>query len=218
MKTKPVVLVVTCDKTWKDLPRFCFNQHFLDNRDAFDLAVVFNGTDSEGIRHVEALAHPEYLLQRPNLGLDLAGFDYGIKNTPRYETYLFMHDDHWFVDSTWPGLFKTLDDDTSIDALGNIVSSKTFPPPHHKMIANALGYEKYQLDQFPYFLQGLAGFYKRRAVDCMLERGGIPHLLDNHRETTFVFERIHSFILLDSGIKFGQIPPGYEKYLKHRLG
>jgi hypothetical protein len=211
---KPLVCLITCERSWNN--KIAFDQNFLRNRDQFDLAVVFNGNSPEGLAYIESVSKPEYLLQRANLGMDLAGFDYAIKNTPRYETYIFLHDDHWFIDDAWPSLVDLLYIDASVDVLGNILSSRVYPPPHHKIISTVLGYEKYQLEKYPHFLQGLAGFYKRKVVDCMLAHGGIPHLLDNHREFTFVAERIHSFILLDNGIKFGQIPPGNEQYLKHK--
>jgi hypothetical protein len=212
---KALVCVVTSQNTWRVLEKYCFNSNFSACRKLFDLAVVFNGYDAAGIQYVTTFS-PEYLLVRPNFGLDLAAFDYAIKNTHLYASYIFLHDDHWFIDDKWFLHLNDLLQTSDADVLGNLMNSRINMPLNQKIISNVLGYGKYQLENCPFFIQGLAGIYRQKAIECLLELDGIPHIHNNDREAACVCERIHSFLLLDNGIKIGQIPPGYEQYLKHR--
>lgn len=221
--TRPLICVVTSQNTWQILRQCCFNFNFRTNRMLFDLAVVFNGDDESGIQYVKSLI-PEYLFVRPNLGLDLAAFDHVIKNTPLYDTYFFLHDDHWFADDKWLFNLTDLIYCHDIDVLGNIVDLTTSDPryhelarEHHFIVSSALGYGDYQIDKFSFFIQGLAGVYRKKAIECLLMLDGIPHIHNNDKQTAYVCEKLHSFLLIDCGMKIAQIPPGYEQYLKHRF-
>ncbi len=213
---KPLVLVVTSEKSWQKLSTHCFNENFTRNRAAFDLAVVFNGFDAAGVEYVKKFK-PEYFFTRPNVGLDLAGFDFLIKNVKleNYKTFLFLHDDHYFIDDRWPLLLHDILQANDVDVLGNIIDRSAAVPNNFRVMSYVLGYAEYQLEKFPYFLQGLAGIYKKKAIEVMVAHDGIPHFHSRNRELSFVAERLHSFVLLGDGIKFGQIPPGCQEYLIH---
>ena len=211
-----LVGVVTSEKTWHHLDRYCFNDNFIENRPLFDLAVVFNGKDSEGIKYVNNFL-PEYLFVRPNASLDPAAFDFLIKNIPVYERYILLHDDHWFIDKNWFHTINVLMNlHEEVDVRGNLVKSDINKPLNSLLISSILGCAEYQPENFPYFLQGLAGLFKGKVIEAILKLDGIPHIHNNNKEVAQVCERIFSFILLKEGFIFAQIPPGYEKYLKHR--
>jgi hypothetical protein len=215
-KTKKyLVCVITSEATWNVLETYCFNDNFKSCRDYFDLAVVLNGRDSSALKYITQLK-PEYLFQRPNRGLDLAAFDYAIKNIPLYDYYIFLHDDHWFVDNNWFISLKDLISSDKADVFGNLVKYNIHLPKNYDAICKTLGFEKYIPNHYPFFLQGLAGIYKGSVIKYLLEQDGIPHVHTNSKEVGCVCERVHSFILLDKGFRFEQIPPGYELYLKHR--
>ena len=186
------------------------------NRKKFDLCVVFNGHDPNSLQKTLHLS-PEFLVVRENIGMDQAAFDYCVKTIRDYDTYVLIHDDHWFVDDDWFELLNNLLHTNDVDVLGNLVSPGHInQPPNYEIVADVLGYASFKPYQFPCFLQGQAGFYKKRALDCLRANGGVPWGKTNTREVASICERLHSFILLSNGMKFAQIPPGYEKYLRHR--
>src|SRR5205085_8571830 len=87
----------------------------------------------------------------------------------------------------------------TVDVWGNLLQSSIGAPANYLMTSYALGYEKYQLENFPCFIAGLAGVYNKRAIDCLMRHDGVPHIHTNNRDTAFVIERIHSFIMLADG-------------------
>lgn len=211
-----LVCVATAAHRWEIMKNYCFNQYFRNNREFFDLCVVFNGYDADSLRCTLELS-PEHLVLRENLGMDQAAFDHCIKNIRDYDTYVLLHDDHWFVDDNWFHMLHNALYSNDVDVIGNIVSPGYINKPlNYEVVADVLGYSSLQPHSFPCFLQGLAGFYNRKAIDCLRASGGVPWGKTNTREVASICERIHSFILLSHGMKFAQIPPGYEKYLRHR--
>ncbi len=211
-----VVCIATAADRWDIMEKYCFNQYFRVNRQLFDLCVVFNGSDPGSVRRTLDLA-PEHLVIRENVGMDQAAFDYCIKNIRHYRTYIFIHDDHWFVDGNWFQLLHGLLYSNDVDVIGNVVApGHVNKPASYDVVADVLGYSALAPHLFPCFLQGQAGIYNRKAIDCLLANGGVPWGKTNTREVASICERIHSFIMLSNGIKVGQIPPGYEKYLRHR--
>ena len=213
-----VVCVATSERTWRSLGRYCFNAPFIANRDRFDLAVGFNGDDPEGRRYLDTLT-PEYILTRPNTGHDLANFDNLIKNIPGYAHYILLHDDHWFYDDMW---FERLEElhasSPAIGVFGNLVRFDLTGDfkEYHDRLCSDMGYTEVIDRPYPHFVQGLAGSYKGEVIRAMLEQDGIPHLHRSVQAAAQVFERVFSGLMLNQGVQFGQIPPGFELYLVHR--
>jgi len=217
LKQDTIILVVTSEATWQNLDTYCLNEHFRQNRDRFDLAIVFNGTDEAALQKIKAVA-PEHLLVRENLGRDPGAFDAALRALPvhEYEQTLFMHDDHWFDQPDWfDTLHALLEQRPEIDVFGNLVVASVHAPPNYEGICYSLGYHEYKLANFPYFLQGMAGLFRKNAIDTLKRLGGVPHIHRNVVEVGQVCERLLSFILLNEGHLMAQIPPGYEKYLIH---
>jgi hypothetical protein len=213
-----VVCVATSERTWQVLARYCFNAPFIANRHRFDLAIGFNGDDHEGRRYLDGLT-PEYILPRANTGHDLANFDNIIKRIPLYERYILLHDDHWFYDEMWFERLESLHEsspDTGV--FGNLVKfdlSGDFKEYHDRLCAS-MGYDEVVGRSYPHFVQGLAGSYKGSVIRTVLEMDGIPHVHRSMQSAAQVFERAFSGLMVNRGIRFGQIPPGFEMYLVHR--
>ncbi len=213
-----VVCIASSDRTWHNLPRYCFNAPFRSNRHRFDLVVGFNGFDPEAFRFIDTF-RPEYLIPRPDTGADVANFDNILKRIPTYETYVLMHDDHWFFDEGWVDrLQDLLEHQPGIDVLGNLVPFDVQGPMKtlFDRLALDLGYDELLGKEYPHFLRGLAGIYRGTVVTDLLNQDGIPHIHRPVQLAAQVFERMFSCLLLEQGFRFGQIPPGYEMYLVHR--
>lgn len=213
-----VVCVATSERTWESLARYCFNAPFIANRHRFDLAIGFNGDDPEGRRFLDGLT-PEYVLVRPNTGHDLANFDNIIKNIPNYAQYILLHDDHWFYDEEWfDRLGGLLDLFPDTEVFGNLVTYDLRGDfkDYHDRLCSITGYTDVIDRPYPHFLQGLAGLYRGSVIRTVLAMDGIPHLHRSVQSAAQVFERVFSSLLLNRGVQFGQIPPGFEMYLVHR--
>ncbi|BCS55995.1 hypothetical protein [Geobacter sp. SVR] len=216
-----VVVVITSERTWHNLARYCFNGHFRASRDRVDLCIVFNGNVSISLSQA-ALLDPEYLLQRPNVGRDPAALDFALKTLPQYEYYLVLHDDHWFHVPHWLDyLIRLLDEDDSVDAYGNLITtcpygSGSFESSFEQFCRVIMNDSRYSAEMFPHFLQGMAGIYRGRAIRRLLQRDGVPHTHTNDYKAGEVCERLFSYVLMDEGMVLKQIPPGYELYLRHR--
>lgn len=211
-----IVCVVTSEKTINNLQKYCFNDNFLINRKYFKLAMVINGKIEE-LPNIVKEASPDYLWQRPNLGYDLAGFDFVLKKLPLFKYYLLLHDDHWFVDKDWiKRLLELYFEYPNIGVWGNLFPADKYVPTDYEKFTSLFRLNNYMLDCGKYFLQGLAGFYKGEVIrDLIKYVDGIPHVHFNNREFTSIFERMHSLNITNLGYTIGQIPPGYEQYLKH---
>lgn len=219
MKKEFVVCVAASSVTWTHLKKFCFNRNFLKNRSGFDLAVVLNGENIEAQIFINGF-QPDYLLTRPNTGIDSAAFDFLLKRIPEYKHYVLLHDDHWFRDDRWLDTLRGLvsSDDAAYQIWGNIydIPQKILDDTqkiHH--IAEILGYQDLNINDHKHFVQGYAGLYSGLAIKKILELDGIPHIHGNNRKTTQVLERLFSFMLMDMGFELKQIPPGFEQYLMH---
>lgn len=213
-----VVCVATSERTWQSLGRYCFNAPFIANRHKFDLAVGFNGDDPEGRRYLDTLT-PEYVLVRPNTGHDLANFDNILKRIPGYQQYILLHDDHWFYDDMWFERLADLHDASpETGVFGNLVRFDLAGDfkEYHDRVCSSMGYTEVIGRPYPHFVQGLAGSYTGSVIRTMLEQDGIPHLHRSVQAAAQVFERVFSGLMLNQGIQFGQIPPGFEMYLVHR--
>jgi hypothetical protein len=213
-----IVCVATSERTWQSLGRYCFNAPFITNRHRFDLAIGFNGDDHEGRRFLDGLT-PEYVLVRPNTGHDLANFDNIIKNVPIYSQYILLHDDHWFYDEDWFNRLEgLLESSPDTDVFGNLVAYdlKGDFKDYHDRLCSLMGYTDVIDRPYPHFVQGLAGMYRGSAIRTVLEMDGIPHLHRSVQAAAQVFERVFSSLMLNRGLQFEQIPPGFEMYLVHR--
>ncbi|MCC6398690.1 MAG: hypothetical protein IT282_16870 [Bacteroidetes bacterium] len=213
-----IVCVAASECTWKNLRRYCFNAAFRANRHRFDLAVGFNGYDPEAIRFIDTLT-PEYLLTRPNTGHDLANFDNILKRVPAHTRYILMHDDHWFFDEEWfDRLLVLLDGSPEIGVFGNLVPYDVQGPfrEYYDRLCTVTGYDDVLGHGYPHFLQGLAGIYRGEVIQEVLACDGIPHLHRSIQAAAQVFERVFSALLLNQGVRFAQIPPGFELFLVHR--
>lgn len=218
-RNNAVVVVISSERTWHNLTRFCFNEHFCANRNKFDLCVTFNGDASESLSIISPL-RPEHLFQRPNLGRDPAALDFALKALPIYEYYIILHDDHWFHVPHWfDYLTALLQDDVSADAYGNLIASynsEAFEASFNLVSSVIMNDRGYGANMFPHFLQGMAGIFRGRAIQWLLQRDGVPHTHGNDYKAGEVCERLFSYLLLDEGMILKQIPPGYELYLRHR--
>lgn len=217
--TKTLVCVVTSEATWPNLARYCFNHSFKINRHKFDLAVVCNGSSRDALTYMQG-CKPEYLLTRPNLGFDLAGFDFLLRAVPiqQYDRFILLHDDHWFADDDWFASLACLADrHPDIDIFGNLLDcSEDKLVEHFEIVSRILGYGRYLEPMAPVFVQGVAGLFTRRAISIWQEVDGIPHIHNNLKNVAEICERLASFILYDAGYSFMQIPPGFQRYLRHR--
>ncbi len=213
-----VVCVVTSERTWRNLLRYCFNHAFKAQRHRFHLAVACNGVIDAFSGYMAGLK-PDYLVQRRNLGFDLAAFDTLLKQIPveRYDSFILLHDDHWFDDELWFDKLSTLAaNHPDVDIFGNLLDcSHDKLVEHFEIVSRILGYGRYMDDPAPVFAQGVAGLFTRRAVDHWLEHDGIPHIHNNLKNVAEICERLASFILYEAGCSFMQIPPGFQRYLRH---
>jgi hypothetical protein len=221
MKGKIVTIVISSECTWRHLMKYCFNINFQVNRNKFDLCVVFNGNISEAISYITKF-NPEYLLQRPNLGMDPAALDYALKVLPSYEYYIILHDDHWFHTPDWfDYLTGLLMNDSAVGAYGNLVTycpyqSEVFDNFFWQISTILMNDNRYSNFMHPYYLQGMAGIFRRLVFDKFNQYDGVPHIHSNGKKTVEVLERLFSYLLLNNKIVIKQIPPGFELYLRHR--
>ena len=213
-----IALIVTSEKTWPKLQTFCLNQAFQAQRARLDLAVVLNGKCEQAVEYLKTFS-PEFLFTRPNYGLDPAGFDHLIKNIPlQYQYYYLLHDDHWFLDPEWFGQMRELAAaHPGVQVFGNLAKSTANYHPTYDSLSRILGYDGYNPDAIPFFVQGMAGLYRRTAMESLLELDGIPHIHRNAMPVVWLCERLVTTLLFKAGMKFMQIPPGYEQYLKHNF-
>lgn len=216
---KTIICVATSEATWTNLSRYCFNHAFKINRHLFDLAVVCNGSSDTFSGYLQSLK-PDFFLKRQNLGFDLAGFDALLRAVPvqHYERFILLHDDHWFADEDWfETLSKLADAHPEIDVFGNLLDcSEDKLVEHFEIVSRILGYGRYLEPMSPVFTQGVAGLFTRRAIDTWRQSDGIPHIHNNLKNVAEICERLASFILYDAGCSFMQIPPGFQRYLRHR--
>jgi hypothetical protein len=218
-RKKTIVCVVTSEATWPNLLRYCFNHHFKAQRERFELAVVCNGSASAFSGFVQALK-PDYFFVRPNFGFDLAAFDFLLKNVQadNFQNFIFLHDDHWFDDGDWlDTLFGLTQQNSEIDIFGNLLDCTEGKLVEHFEIASRiLGYGRLLDPIPPVFVQGVAGLFTRKAVTAWQQADGIPHIHNNLKNMAEICERLASFILYEAGCRFMQIPPGFQRYLRHR--
>lgn len=215
------VIVLTSEVTWTHLQRYCFNSCFVKNRAKFDLCIAFNGNPSAEALAILSELTPDHLIIRPNAGMDPAALDVCIKHLPAYEYVITLHDDHWFSDDAWFEQLHTLMQmDASAAAYGNLVTSCPYNSSEFEVffdiVSATIGYENYHNSEFPCYLQGMAGIFRKSTIDLLLSLDGIPHTHGNHKKTVEVCERMLSYLLLRHGAILKQIPPGYERYLRHR--
>lgn len=215
---KVLVCVVTSEATWRNLARFCFNHPFKLSRHRFALAVVCNGASDPSMAYLQTFK-PDYFINRPNYGFDLAGFDALLRQVPtdQYDRFILLHDDHWFEDEDW---FETLshlaDNNPDVDVFGNLLDCSTDKlVEHFEIVSRILGYGRYLEPMPPVFTQGVAGVFSRRAVEIWRQTDGIPHIHNNLKNVAEICERLASFILYANGCNFMQIPPGFQRYLRH---
>jgi len=213
-----LVCVATSEATWPNLVRYCFNHQFKVNRERFDLAIVCNGSSDDFKAYVQSFK-PDHFLCRLNLGFDLAGFDALLRTVPveKYERFILLHDDHWFADEAWFDTLMTLAaTNQDIDVFGNLLDcSNDKLVEHFEFVSRILGYGRYLEPMPPVFVQGVAGIYSSRAVETWQKADGIPHIHNNLKNVAEVCERLASFILYHAGYSFMQIPPGFQKFLRH---
>jgi len=213
-----LALVVTSERTWPNLATYCFNENFLRYRPQFDLAVVLNGPNDAALQSI-AKASPDFVFVRPNYGLDPADFDFLLKRIPLdYEYYCLLHDDHWFHPSDWFLQLRTLAaGHLQVDVFGNLVRSNVQYHPSMDGLSKLLGYDDgYSPDDVPFFIQGMAGLYRKAAINTLLSLDGIPHLHRNVIPVAWLAERLVTAMLWKRGHSFMQIPPGYERFLRHK--
>lgn len=216
-----VVIVISSERTWRNLATYCFNDQFRINRHRFDLCVTFNGALAEALPIVNS-SNPEYLYQRPNFGMDPAALDFTLKALPEYEQYLVLHDDHWFHTPQWfDYLTQLLHEDPTADVYGNLVTSCTYNSEAFDAFFDLVSgvitdNPALRSGAFPYYLQGMAGIFRGKAVQSLLQCDGLPHTHCNNKKTIEVCERLFSYQLLYARMNLKQIPPGYELFLRHR--
>lgn len=216
-RSSTVVCVSASERTWRNLERYCFNAVFRAQRHRFSLAIGFNGHDAEAFKYIDRL-EPEHLFIRPNTGHDLANFDNILKHLPEYAYTFLLHDDHWFHDPAWfDASLRLLEEQPEIGVWGNVHAYDVADGflEYYNMLVGSLGYTEMVGKKFPHFLQGLAGIYRRSAIKEILAMDGVPHLHRSVQIAAQVCERLFSGLLLERGVSFAQIPPGYELYLVH---
>ena len=217
-KHNTIVCVVTSERTWRNLLHYCFNHAFKAQRHRFHLAVACNGASDAFNGYLNSL-EPDYLIQRRNLGFDLAAFDSLLKAIPveHYDAFILLHDDHWFDDERWfDNLSALAENHPDVDIFGNLLDCSCDKlVEHFEIISRILGYGRHMDNPSPVFAQGVAGLFTRRAVELWLENDGIPHIHNNLKNVAEVCERLASFILYEAGCTFMQIPPGFQRYLHH---
>ena len=213
-----IVCIATSEATWPNLIRYCFNHSFKANRGRFDLAIVCNGSSDDFKAYIQPLK-PDFFLNRLNLGFDLAGFDALLRTIPakQYDHFILLHDDHWFADEAWfDTLLNLSTEHPDIDIFGNLLDcSEDKLVEHFEIVSRILGYGQYLEPMPPVFAQGVAGLFTRRAIKNWQQADGIPHIHNNLKNVAEICERLASFILYTAGCSFMQIPPGFQRYLRH---
>jgi hypothetical protein len=138
---------------------------------------------------------------------------------PAHESYLLLHDDHWFHAPDWLDVLgNLLSGHPEVGVFGNLAPFDVQGEflEYYTVLTRALGYDEMIGVTYPHFVQGLAGMYRRQAVEHILAMDGIPHLHRSVQVAAQVCERLFSGLMLNRGIVFEQIPPGFEMYLVHR--
>jgi hypothetical protein len=207
--------VATSEKTWKKLTTYCFNSVFLNQRAKFDLAVCFNGSDARACAVLD-LAKPNYVLHRSNEGFDIGAFYHAFKNTPRYDRYILLHDDHEFRDSLWFEKLTCLNDQNDDETLfGNLIYVPEEIKSKLQQIAKTFSQNGVLPQSFSCYIHGLGGLFTRRAIECLLEVGDLPYVNTRDKDQAILAEVISNFLLCLKGFKLFQIPPGYDLFLIH---
>ena len=215
---KYLACVAASEKTWKNLSTYLFRANFLKYRESFDLAVALNGNNSDAVNFIKTI-NPEYFFIRENRGFDQAALDHIIKNTPQYEFYIFLHDDHWFFYSNWFEIIEQLFEKyPDVDAWGNlsIFDKQFYADDDSKHLLKLLGYEEYINKDWQFIVMGLAGFYRGKVIKWLLENKGIPHIKNDDYNYTHIVERLFTCVLVNNNYNISQIPPGYEEFLRHK--
>lgn len=212
-----VVAVVSSEKTFNRLDQILFNDAFLQNRDKFDLAVVFN-TNTE--IEINFRTNLDLIYFRENVGLDPGGFNYLIQHLPEYEYYFLLHDDHFFLNPNWFDIsINLLEENLNVDIIGNILFNQ-LPTSLQKLFDEFIISLKLDhilgISKSPHFIHGIAGIYRKKAiVELKKKYGSIPFIQSNDKLLAMFCERLASLLFSDCSLYYSQFPGEIFTFLIH---
>lgn len=212
-----VVAVVSSEKTYHRLDQILFNDAFLQNRDKFDLAVVFNSNiDIE----INFKTNIDLIYFRENTGLDPGGFNYLIQHLPEYEYYILLHDDHFFLNPKWFDIsIQLLEENPNVDILGNILFNQlptSLQNIFDKFIKSLHLEHLLEISKNPHFIHGIAGIFRYRAISELKKKYvSIPFVQSNDKLLAMFCERLATLLLTDCSLYYSQFPGEIFTFLIH---
>lgn len=95
--------------------------HTLRNTDAgaaFDLAVVINRSGSTPLMRPDWMQQADFVLERPNEGMNIGAWDFAWRTLPDYDNYLFLQDECVLKAAHWLIAFVQMSADQSVGLIG----------------------------------------------------------------------------------------------------
>ncbi len=210
-----LIAVISSEKTWGKLSKWGFDKKLRKRRTEFDLAVVFNGYDSDGIKFYKEFV-PEYFFLRENSGYDVAAMRHFLQLIPVYNNTIILHDDHWFEDDSWlDRILELILKNPEVDILGNVLYNQ--PIIKSEQLYEELGISKLIGYNYVDYLHGMSGIFNAKAIR-KLKTFPLPEKLSSDKAGANLGERIFSNIIFSLGLKLVELPSGPFKFLKHGDG
>lgn len=209
---KILISIITSEKTWSNFSKFGFAEKISEQRNRFELAIVFNGYDNDAIEYYNRFK-PDYFFLRQNFGYDPAAVEHLLKLIPVFDTTLILHDDHWFDETSWLDIILQLrEKNPEIDIWGNIFHS--LPPADLKQFYADRNLEILSKIETNEFLHGLSGVYSSKAVS-FLKSFPFNSPLTKDKHIADLGERTFTSVLQFLNLNYLQFPQGIFKFLFH---
>jgi hypothetical protein len=84
----------------------------------FDVALVVNRSGSHDLPLPDWTQQADFILTRPNEGMNIGAWDFAWRTLPDYDAYLFLQDDCVLKTVNWLGAFVQRTTDTSVGLVG----------------------------------------------------------------------------------------------------
>jgi hypothetical protein len=84
----------------------------------FDIALVINRSGSHDLALPDWTQQADFILTRPNEGMNIGAWDFGWRTRPDYDAYLFLQDDCVLKTANWLGAFIQRTTDISVGLIG----------------------------------------------------------------------------------------------------
>jgi hypothetical protein len=202
----------------------------------FGLAVVCNGGDERPLALPGRFDHlAPRVLNRENVGYNLAAWDLGWRQSPGYEFYLFLQDDCFLKRAGWVSAFEfRMDRDRGVGLLGELSAYEgmtwdyvrlvayevfqgprsSWPEPAHPIDAYRETFERHGIpwDDLAAHLASLVLFTRG---SILAEVGGMPFLGPSKREA-ITAELAVSRLIAARGYRLAKVGLGPFEYIGHR--